>query len=115
MALAGGRGSRRRPPTWLGKLYCRWEGLLAKRLTTEELARHILRRFFEATDGRPMEWRTLKTNKTADAAIELAIERGWLIVEDRKGARVLLRAFQGRRDFLTELAVQTECPLGGPA
>jgi hypothetical protein len=30
-------------------------------------------------------------------------------------ARVLLRAFQGRRDFFAKLAVQTECPLGGPA
>src|SRR4030095_11760185 len=39
-------------------------GPLAQRPTTEELARHILRRLYEATDGRPMEWRTLVTHKT---------------------------------------------------
>ena len=53
--------------------------------TTEELARHILRRLYEATDGRPMQWRTLVTNKTADAAVELAAESGWLLIDSKKG------------------------------
>jgi hypothetical protein len=60
-------------------------GPLAQRPTTEELARHILRRLYEATDGRPMEWRTLVTNKTADAAVELAVECGWLLADGDKG------------------------------
>ena len=47
---------------------------MARRPTTEELARQILRRIYEGTDGRPMEWRTLVTNKTADAAVELAVD-----------------------------------------
>jgi hypothetical protein len=58
---------------------------LATRPTTEDLARHILRRLYEATDARPDQWRTLVTNKTADAALELAVERGWLLVDGGKG------------------------------
>jgi hypothetical protein len=53
------------------------------RPTTEELARHILRRLYEATDGRPMEWRKLVTN--ADAAVELAVDFGWLLADGDKG------------------------------
>ena len=58
---------------------------MAKRPTTEELARQILRRIYEDTDGRPMEWRTLVTNKTADAAVELAVDCGWLSADGKKG------------------------------
>jgi hypothetical protein len=61
----------------------RWPS--SNRPTTEELARHILRRLYEATDGRPMEWRTLVTNKTADAAVELAVDCGWLLADGKKG------------------------------
>jgi hypothetical protein len=59
--------------------------VLAKRPTTEELARQILRRIYEDTDGRPMEWRTLVTNKIADAAVELAVDCGWLLADGKKG------------------------------
>jgi hypothetical protein len=45
---------------------------LSQRPTTEELALHILQRVYEDTEGRPMEWRTLATNKTGEAAVELA-------------------------------------------
>ena len=58
---------------------------LARRPTTQELARQILRRIYEDTDGRPMEWRTLVTNKTADAAVELAVDCGWLLIDGNKG------------------------------
>ena len=58
---------------------------MARRWTREDLARHILRRLYEDTDGAPMQWRTLVTNKTADAAVELAVESGWLLVDGRKG------------------------------
>ena len=53
--------------------------------TTEKLTRHILRRLYEATDGRPMEWRTLVTNKTAGAAVELAVDCGWLLADGKRG------------------------------
>jgi hypothetical protein len=32
-----------------------------------------------------MEWRMLVTNKTADAAVELAVDRGWLLADGDKG------------------------------
>ena len=32
-----------------------------------------------------MEWRTLVTNKTADAAVELAVDCGWLLADGKKG------------------------------
>jgi hypothetical protein len=57
---------------------------LAQRPTTEELARYILQRVYEDTEGR-LEWRTLVTNKTGEAAVELAIDRGWLLVDGSRG------------------------------
>jgi hypothetical protein len=64
---------------------------LAKRPTTEEPARHILRRLYEATDGRPMEWRTLVTNKTAGDAKELAVDCGWLLADGDKASASPMR------------------------
>jgi len=58
---------------------------MATRLTTEELAQHLLRRVYEATNGRPMHWRTLVTTKTGMKAVELAVERGWLLAESDQG------------------------------
>ena len=74
---------------------------MARRPTTEELARQILRRIYEDTDGRPMEWRTLVTNKSADAAVELAVDYGWLLIDGDKGVclsdegRALVRLIHG--------------------
>ena len=58
---------------------------MSQRPTTEELALHILKRVYEHTEGRPMEWRTLVTNKTGEAAVELAVDHGWLLVDGSKG------------------------------
>ena len=60
-------------------------GPLSQRPTTEALALHILQRVYEDTEGRPMEWRTLATNKTGEAAVELAVDRGWMLVDRSKG------------------------------
>ena len=32
-----------------------------------------------------MEWRTLVTNQAADAAVELAVDYGWLLIDGDKG------------------------------
>ena len=32
-----------------------------------------------------MQWRTLATNKTGEAAVELAVDRGWMLVDGSKG------------------------------
>jgi len=58
---------------------------LAHRPTTEELALHILKRVYEGTEGRS-GWRTLAMNKTGEAAMELAVDRGWLLVHGSNGA-----------------------------
>jgi len=60
------------------------EGALALRPTTEELARHILKRVFEHTEGR-LEWSTLPANNAVEAAVGLAEDRGWLLVDGSKG------------------------------
>jgi hypothetical protein len=46
---------------------------MVKPRTTEELAR-----LYEVTDGRTNQWRTIVTN---ESAVELAVERGWLLVD----------------------------------
>ena len=63
----------------------RHEEDLGSRPTTEELALHILKRVYEDTEGRS-EWRTLAMNKMGEAAVELAVDRGWLLVDGSKGA-----------------------------
>jgi hypothetical protein len=58
---------------------------LPLRLTTEELARHLVRRVYERTEGR-LEWRTVAMRgKAVEAAVELAVERGWLLVDGKSG------------------------------
>lgn len=51
---------------------------------TERLARHIVQSLYDATDGRPQQWRGLAgfsdTRETSDA-VSLAVERGWLLLE----------------------------------
>ena len=54
--------------------------------TTEELVRHILKRLQEVVDGRSNQWRTIMTNEISESAVELAVERGWLLVDGRGGA-----------------------------
>ena len=59
---------------------------MVKLRTTEELARHILKRLYEVADGRSYQWRTIMTNETSESAVELAVERGWLLVDGEGGA-----------------------------
>jgi hypothetical protein len=48
------------------------------------MALQILKRVYEHTEGRE-EWRKLRTNKASAVAVELAEDRGWLLVDDIKG------------------------------
>jgi hypothetical protein len=67
---------------------------LAKRPTNEELAMLLLKKIYETTDGKPMEWRMVAANNgTARAAIELAVDRGWLLVE---GGNIVCLTDEGR-------------------
>jgi hypothetical protein len=49
---------------------------------TETLALHLVRALYEATGGRPQEWRNLEELDVATTdAIEFAVARGWVVVQ----------------------------------
>ena len=51
---------------------------------TEKLARHIVASLYDATDGRPQQWRSLagiSETVATKAAVQLAVDRGWLLIE----------------------------------
>jgi len=50
---------------------------------TETLALHLVRAIYNATDGRPMQWRSLEgldVPETAEA-VRYAVTRGWMMVQ----------------------------------
>lgn len=50
----------------------------------ETLALHIMRALYDATGGRPMQWRSLAgLSDVAETreAVQLTVDRGWLLVE----------------------------------
>jgi hypothetical protein len=57
------------------------------RQSTRDLARHITRAVYQATDGQPRRWRMLSTipGATADAVL-YAEEQGWLELEGAHSA-----------------------------
>ena len=68
---------------------------MEKRATADELARVLCRELYEFTDGWPMEWRKLVGGAWMHAALEHAVEHGWLLVDDRDDCICLTEA--GRR------------------
>ena len=65
------------------------------RQSTKELARHVTRAVYEATDGQPRRWRMLSTIPGATAASVLyAVDQGWLELE---GAHSACLTEDGRR------------------
>ena len=62
---------------------------------TEALALHLVGALYNATDGRPNQWRMLAglDGATADA-IEFAVARGWLLIE---GGHSICLTEAGRR------------------
>jgi hypothetical protein len=50
---------------------------------TESLALHLVRAVYNATDGRPMQWRSLEGLDVPEAAeaVRYAIEMGWILVQ----------------------------------
>ena len=48
---------------------------------TDNLALHLVHRLYEATDGRPNRWKML-AGKLAKPALDLAVESGWLLVDE---------------------------------
>jgi hypothetical protein len=68
--------------------------------TIDVAARYFVYKLYEATDGQPKVWATLRGMGELRATIERAVERGWVILEETSG-KVLERkaalADEGRR------------------
>lgn len=52
---------------------------------TESLAVQLIRAVYNATDGRPMQWRSLQGLDAPESAeaVRYAVTRGWLLVQDK--------------------------------
>ena len=64
---------------------------------TESLALHIMRALYDATGGRPMQWRSLAgISDVAETreAVQLAVDHGWLLIE---GGHSVCLTDEGRR------------------
>jgi len=49
---------------------------------TDVAARYFAYKLYEATDGRPMQWATLRGMDESRATIARAVERGWVILQE---------------------------------
>jgi len=49
-------------------------------------ARYFVYKLYEATDGQPMQWATLRGMDESRATVARAIERGWVILRPRIAA-----------------------------
>jgi hypothetical protein len=48
-------------------------------------ARYLVYKLYEATDGLPMQWATLRGMDELRATVTRAVERGWVVLQDVKG------------------------------
>jgi hypothetical protein len=53
-----------------------------KRRTADEAARDLCRQLYEVTDGRSMEWRAVLGGASMYAALDRAVDHGWLMVDE---------------------------------
>ncbi len=56
---------------------------MEQRGTADEWARILCRQLYEFTDGWPMEWRRAHGGASMHAAMEHAVQRGWLLFDDQ--------------------------------
>jgi hypothetical protein len=63
---------------------------------TETSALRLIRALYDATDGRPMQWRSLEGLDVpeTDEAVRYAVTRGWMMVE---GGHSVCLTDDGRR------------------
>jgi hypothetical protein len=62
---------------------------------TETLALHLVRALYDATDGKPQEWRSLEElDAVTTDAIVFAVARGWVVVQ---GGHSICLTDAGRR------------------
>jgi hypothetical protein len=68
---------------------------MEQRRTADASARILCRQLYEFTDGWPMEWRRATGGALMHAAMEHAIQHGWLLFDD-EDSRICLTE-KGRR------------------
>jgi hypothetical protein len=49
--------------------------------TDQEDARNFVKALYKATEGKPMQWRTIIGLSAKQTAVDYAVEEGWLLVE----------------------------------
>ena len=85
---------------WDGLLLDRWrekrDAPPVRTTPNETLALHLMHRLYEATEGRPNRWRMLAGMQLTQATLELAVERGWLIVDKVEHSVALTEAGRER-------------------
>ena len=54
---------------------------------TDVAARYFVYKLYEATEGQPMQWATLRGMDESRATVTRAIERGWVILQTRIAAQ----------------------------
>jgi hypothetical protein len=47
----------------------------------QEEARKFVKALYDATDGRPMQWRMIIRLSAKQSAVDYAVERDWILVE----------------------------------
>jgi hypothetical protein len=75
---------------------------MEKHQMADELARYVCRELYEFTDGWPMEWRKAVGGAWTHAAMEHAVEHGWLLLDDEDDS-ICLTA-EGRREVRKSLS-----------
>jgi hypothetical protein len=53
--------------------------------TVDVAARYFVYKLYEAVDGKPKVWATLRGMEESRTTIERAVERGWVILEGTSG------------------------------
>ena len=67
---------------------------------TDVAARYFVYKLYEATDGQPNQWWTLRGMDESRATVARAVERGWVILQDAKATPLERKAAltdEGRR------------------
>jgi hypothetical protein len=67
---------------------------------TDVAARYFVYKLYEATDGQPKQWGTLREMDELRATVTRAVERGWVVLQDVKGKpldRKVALTDEGRR------------------
>ena len=70
------------------------------RAATDVAARYFVYKLYEATDGQPMQWGTLREMDELQATVARAVELGWVILQGVSGkplARKAALTDEGRR------------------